>query len=98
MRRSCVWDVPSFFAAARSERPASRRSLLTAAATDAASGSGFASSGRAGAGATGVGVGCSGTGGDDKTQAPPALYSHAAAGESGVMNQRKHRAVYAVLA
>ena len=44
MRRSCVCDVPSFFAAARSDRPASLRSLPTAAATDAASGSGLLSS------------------------------------------------------
>jgi hypothetical protein len=62
MRRSCVCEVPSFLAAARSERPASRRSFVTAAATEAASGSGFGSSARGGAGATGVGVGCSGTG------------------------------------
>ena len=55
--------MPSFFAAARSDSPASRRSLLTAAATEAASGSGFGSS-CGGAGATALGVGCSGTGGD----------------------------------
>lgn len=56
MRRSWVCDVPSFFAAARSESPASRRSFPTAAATEAARGSGRGSSCDE-AGATGVGVG-----------------------------------------
>src|SRR5216110_1095838 len=40
MRRSCVCEVPSFRAAARSERPASRRRRTTPSATAAARGSG----------------------------------------------------------
>jgi len=39
MRRSCVCEVPSRRAAARSESPAVRRSLPTASATAEASGS-----------------------------------------------------------
>src|SRR5258707_10893368 len=43
MRRSCVWDVPSLRAAARSESPAVCRRSLTERATALASGSGGSS-------------------------------------------------------